>query len=74
MTEPHQPITKEAAAQILLVSKRTIDNWLADVAAMAYSRHHPRAFGTNRSNQTSGRRQFHRLTAPAQEGCCAHPL
>ena len=30
MTEPYQPITKEAAAQILSVSKRTIDNWLAD--------------------------------------------
>ncbi|BAL23498.1 AlpA family transcriptional regulator [Azoarcus sp. KH32C] len=30
MTEPYQPITKEAAAHILSVSKRTIDNWLAD--------------------------------------------
>jgi len=30
MTAPYQPITKEAAAQILSVSKRTIDNWLAD--------------------------------------------
>ena len=30
MTSPFQPITKEAAAQIMSVSKRTIDNWLAD--------------------------------------------
>jgi phage terminase Nu1 subunit (DNA packaging protein) len=27
---PYQPITKEDAARILSVSKRTIDNWLAD--------------------------------------------
>ncbi len=30
MTEPYCPITKEMAAEILNVSKRTIDNWLAD--------------------------------------------
>ena len=30
MTVPYVPITKEAAASILSVSKRTIDNWLAD--------------------------------------------
>lgn len=30
MTEPYKPITKESAAEILSVSKRTIDNWLAD--------------------------------------------
>ncbi len=30
MTEPYSPITKEMAAEILNVSKRTIDNWLAD--------------------------------------------
>lgn len=30
MTETYEPITKEAAAAILSVSKRTIDNWLAD--------------------------------------------
>lgn len=30
MTTPYQPITKEDAARILSVSKRTIDNWLAD--------------------------------------------
>lgn len=30
MTEPYIPITKQMAAQILNVSKRTIDNWLAD--------------------------------------------
>ena len=30
MTVPYQPITKEDAATILSVSKRTIDNWLAD--------------------------------------------
>jgi len=30
MATPFQPITKEKAAQILSVSKRTIDNWVAD--------------------------------------------
>ncbi len=30
MVSPYQPITKEDAARILSVSKRTIDNWLAD--------------------------------------------
>lgn len=30
MNVPYTPITKEAAASILSVSKRTIDNWLAD--------------------------------------------
>ncbi len=30
MVTPYQPITKEQAAEILSVSKRTIDNWIAD--------------------------------------------
>mgnify|MGYP000849714165 CR=1 FL=1 len=30
MTEPYSPITKDMAAEILNVSKRTIDNWIAD--------------------------------------------
>ena len=30
MINSYRPITKEDAAQILSVSKRTIDNWLAD--------------------------------------------
>ncbi len=30
MTNPYQPITKEHAATILSVSKRTIDNWIAE--------------------------------------------
>lgn len=30
MNQPLQPLTKEAAATILTVSKRTIENWIAD--------------------------------------------
>lgn len=30
MTKAYQPITKEMAADLLSVSKRTIDNWIAD--------------------------------------------
>ena len=32
---PIQPITKEAAAKILTVSKRTIENWIADGSLLA---------------------------------------
>lgn len=30
MSTPYKLITKEAAAELLSVSKRTIDNWIAD--------------------------------------------
>lgn len=30
MNAPYKPITKEVAADLLTVSKRTIDNWIAD--------------------------------------------
>lgn len=30
MNTPYKPITKEAAAELLSVSKRTIDNWISD--------------------------------------------
>ncbi len=35
MTIPYQPITKESAAELLAVSKRTIDNWIADGTIIA---------------------------------------
>lgn len=50
MTIPYQPITKECAAELLAVSKRTIDNWIADgtiIAPSAIGRRvywHPDAF------------------------------
>jgi excisionase family DNA binding protein len=50
MTIPYQPITKESAAELLAVSKRTIDNWIADgtiIAPSAIGRRvywHPDAF------------------------------
>ncbi|HYO28443.1 MAG TPA: helix-turn-helix domain-containing protein [Azonexus sp.] len=50
MTIPYQPITKDSAAELLAVSKRTIDNWIADgtiIAPSAIGRRvywHPDAF------------------------------
>jgi excisionase family DNA binding protein len=50
MTIPYQPITKECAAELLAVSKRTIDNWIANgtiIATFVIGRRvywHPDAF------------------------------
>ena len=50
MTIPYQPITKGVAAELLAVSKRIIDNWIADgtiIAPSAIGRRvywHPDAF------------------------------
>ena len=35
MSIPYQPITKESAAALLAVSKRTVDNWIADGTIIA---------------------------------------
>ena len=35
MTIPYQPITKEDAARTMKVSKRTIENWIADGTLLA---------------------------------------
>jgi excisionase family DNA binding protein len=65
MSIPYQPITKESAAALLAVSKRTVDNWIADgtiIAPSAIGRRvywHPDAFfrwldeklGADRSRQ-----------------------